>query len=424
MGRLKPIGSEKLEGSEKIKRIMEIARYNEIVPTSINENSSVEYSITLADGAIYQINKEKTGYVIKKSLNEGSFDYIEPMKNRNHYSSYSQAFKRLNLIAKEVNKLVGNDSEISLFSEQKKFTLKTPTPAAAPSPEPTDAPAPDMGGDIPPPSDDAPTPDMDMGNASPDMGGEDSSMPTDDMMPTDMGDEEGGEEMSIKSIQKLTGKLGQKIRSYSSEEELTSDDAKYIINSILSAIDLSILDDEDKEDIMAKFEGEEDMDSDMDSDMDVDSPESPDMGGEEEPSELPEPEVGGEMAEMNSLGKSFNNKLKGAFSSELSKKLNPHEANGVTKIMDEIFSESKVEKIISKYFKVDEKEKQLVESKNKNKVITESKKVAHTYVQETAAEKLINKYPNLTLIGKSNKNNLVFQLEGKKIRITPEGRIL
>ena len=408
MGNLKPIGSEKLEGFDKLKRIMEIARYNEVTPNPINENSSVEYSIMLADGVTYQINKEKTGYVIKKSINEGTFDYIEPMKNRNHYSSYSQAFKRLNLIAKEVNKLTGNDSEISLFSEQKKYTLKTPMPAAAPSPEPSpapvdDAPAPDMGMDM-----DAPVPDMD---------GEDLPDTDMDNQSPDMGDEDSGEEMSIKSIQKLTGKLGQKIRSYSSEEELTSDDAKYIINSILSAIDLSILDDEDKDDIMSKFEGEEDMDS----DMDVESPESPDMGGEEE---LPEPEMDGEMAEMDTLGNHFTRKFKSNYGGALMDKFETHEAEGINKIMDEIFSESKVEKIITKYFKIDEKEKKLVESKNKNKVITESKKVAQTYKQETAAEKLINKYPNLTLIGKSNKNNLVFQLEGKKIRITPEGKVL
>ena len=416
MGKLRPIGSEKLEGSDKLKRIMEIARYNEVVPKPINENSSVEYSITLADGYTYQINKEKTGYVIKKSLNEGTFDYIEPMKNRNHYSSYSQAFKRLNLIAKEVNKLVGNDSEISLFSEQKKYTLKTPTPAAAPAPEPEASPAPDMDSDVPPPSDDAP--DMDV--PSPDMGGEDLPDTEMDAPAPDMGDKEGGEEMSIKSIQKLTGKLGQKIRSYSSEEELTSDDAKYIINSILSAIDLSVLDDEDKEDIIGKFEGEEDMDS----EMDMEAPESPEMGGEEETPELPEPSPEGEMAEIDTLGDHFTRKFKSNYTGALSGKFQPHEEEGISKIMDEIFSESKVEKIISKYFKVDEREKKLVESKNKNKVITESKKSAHTYIQETAAEKLINKYPNLTFIGKSNKNNLVFQLEGKKIRITPEGRIL
>jgi len=412
MGNLRPIGSEKLEGSEKLKRIMEIARYNEVTPNPINENSSVEYSIRLADGSTYQINKEKTGYVIKKSLNEGSFDYIEPMKNRNHYSSYSQAFKRLNLIAKEVNKLVGNDTQVSLFSEQTKYTLKTPTPAAAPSPEPSpapvdDAPAPDMGGeDVP----------------APDMGGEDVPSPdmgSDDL--PDMGGEEGGEETSMKSIQKLTGKLGQKIRSYTSDEELTSDDAKYIINSILSAIDLSILDDEDKEDIMSKFEGEEDMDLEMGSDMDVESPESPDMGDEEMPEE---PEMGGEMAEMDTLGDRFTNKFKCNYTGALYNKFAPQEDEGISKIMDEVFSESKVEKIISKYFKVDKKEKQLLESKNKNKLLTESKKIAQTFKQEAAVEKFVNKYPNSFLIGKSSKNNLVFQLEGTKIRITPEGKIL
>jgi hypothetical protein len=38
MGGLKPIGSEKLQGMDKIHRIMEIARYNETLPSSINEN--------------------------------------------------------------------------------------------------------------------------------------------------------------------------------------------------------------------------------------------------------------------------------------------------------------------------------------------------------------------------------------------------
>ena len=35
---LKPIGSEKLEGMEKIQRIMEITRYKENTPTPINED--------------------------------------------------------------------------------------------------------------------------------------------------------------------------------------------------------------------------------------------------------------------------------------------------------------------------------------------------------------------------------------------------
>ena len=104
MADLKPIGSEKLTGTDKLKRIMEIATYKEHLPQSVNENSSDSYNITLADGLNYAIVKEKNGYVIKKGLNE-SIDYMEPMKNRKYYSSYSQAFKRLNLIAKEVNTL-------------------------------------------------------------------------------------------------------------------------------------------------------------------------------------------------------------------------------------------------------------------------------------------------------------------------------
>ena len=120
MSGLKPIGSEKLTGQDKINRIMEIARFNETIPQVINETAKSEYSISLADGNNYQIVKERQGYIIKKTISESETDYVEPMKNRKFYSSYSQAFKRLNLIAKEVNTLTGNEEGISLFGEQKK----------------------------------------------------------------------------------------------------------------------------------------------------------------------------------------------------------------------------------------------------------------------------------------------------------------
>ncbi len=45
MAGLRPIGSEKLEGMDKIRRIMEIARYNENIPQSVNETKSSEYRI-------------------------------------------------------------------------------------------------------------------------------------------------------------------------------------------------------------------------------------------------------------------------------------------------------------------------------------------------------------------------------------------
>ena len=103
MGNLKPIGSEKLQGMDKIKRMIEISRYNENIPQPINEDKSNEFKKVLSDGNTYNIVKEKNGYVIKKGINESTQEYLDPMKNRKYYSSYSQALKRLNLIIKEVN---------------------------------------------------------------------------------------------------------------------------------------------------------------------------------------------------------------------------------------------------------------------------------------------------------------------------------
>jgi hypothetical protein len=134
MADLKPIGSEKLTGQDKIKRIMEIARFNEVIPQTINETAKSEYSVGLADGNKYEIVKERQGYIIKKTISESETEYIEPIKNRKYYSSYSQALKRLNLVAGELNRLNENDEGISLYGEQKKFTLKTPKPAAEESP--------------------------------------------------------------------------------------------------------------------------------------------------------------------------------------------------------------------------------------------------------------------------------------------------
>ena len=126
MADLKPIGSEKLQGMEKIQRILEIARFKESTPSPINETSKNEYSLKLADGNEYQIVREKAGYIIKQTISESEVDYIAPMRERKYYDSYSQALKRLNLMAKEMNELYGNSEGTSLFSEQKRFTLKTP----------------------------------------------------------------------------------------------------------------------------------------------------------------------------------------------------------------------------------------------------------------------------------------------------------
>ena len=256
MADLKPLGSEKMTGQDKLKRIMEIARFNEVIPSNINETARSEYSISLADGNKYEIVRERQGYIIKKTISESETDYIEPMKNRKYYSSYSQAFKRLNLVAGELNRINENEEGVSLYGEQKRFTLKTPKPAAEAMPAPVaevpSAPPAVPAPDLPP----SPSPEMDMGMG--DMGMEpeaevdiDATM---DVESPEMGD---GEQVTFKTIQKLTGKLTQKIRTLDTDQGMTSEDIKYVINMVLSSLDLKALTEEDREDILSKFDDED-----------------------------------------------------------------------------------------------------------------------------------------------------------------------
>ena len=66
MADLNPIGSEKLQGMDKINRILEISRYNE--PSQNITESKADYSIQLADGNYYGISNEKNGYIVKKGI--------------------------------------------------------------------------------------------------------------------------------------------------------------------------------------------------------------------------------------------------------------------------------------------------------------------------------------------------------------------
>jgi hypothetical protein len=421
MADLKPIGSERLQGQEKINRILEIARYKENTPSNINETSRVEFERVLSDGNHYEIVKEKSGYVIKKKVNE-SLEYIEPMKNRKHYGSYSAALKRLNLVAGEINRLTENEEEVSMFnlSEQKKFTLKTPKPAPMPEPMPEPMAAAPEAGSIDAPLDDTSLDAPEGEEMDFDM---DLDTPEGDL-DVDMSDEEGPmgdeEEVTFKTIQKLTGKLGQKIRMMNDSVGMTSEDVKYVINSLLSALDLSKLDEEDQEDIMAKFE--EDSESSYDSDMDMGS-----MGYDDDEEDVDidvdvdEP-VDGEMAEGDVIGVySDIDKQRNEMSEE--DKINSH----VSKMMDEIFAESKVDKVLTSYFNISESEKREKKQKineSKKVAVSSIKKLSETIEQELAAEFIVRENSDYKLVGKTNKKNLVFEHNGEQIRVTPKGEVL
>jgi hypothetical protein len=331
------------------------------------------------------------------------------MKNRKYYSSYSQAFKRLNLVAGELNRLNENEEGTSLYGEQKKFVLKTPKPKeeAAPAPiaeipaAPPAVPAPAL-----PPS---PNAEMPMGDDSMDleMGAEEMGPEGDVEVDAEMdmeAPEMGGEEtVTFRTIQKLTGKLTQKIRTLDNQEGMTSEDVKYVINMVLSSLDLKSLSEEDKEDILAKFEEDsEDLGGDDMDGMDL----TDDSEVEDIQADMDIP-VESEMEE-------------GGY------------GNGA--IIDSIFSESPVDKVISKYFEVSKKE--ILENKEKTakkklQVVSEVRKQMKSIIkltesveQELAAQKFLEENISAKIIGKTNKKNLVFENKGKEVKISPEGLLV
>jgi hypothetical protein len=295
--------------------------------------------------------------------------------------------------------------------------MDMPSPAEVPSAPPA-VPSPEL-----PPS---PMDDMGMGDDMSDLGIDD--MGIDDMGGEDIDTEvdmdnedndDSNEQVTFKSIQKLTGKLTQKIRTLESQEGITSEDIKYVINMVLSSFDLNELNEDDREDILSKFEeesedlGDDDMDGedltddseveDIQSDMDVE------MGEGHDYNELP-------------------------IRRSRFKKSHDEENFGNGAIFDSIFGESKVDKVLSKYFEVSKKE--IVENRQKtaekkSKSISEVRrqmksviKLTETIEQELSSQKFLEENAGAKIVGKTNKNNLVFENKGKEIKITPEGLLI
>ena len=510
MGGLRPIGSEKLEGMDKIRRIMEIARYNESIPQPVNEDKKTEYTAELADGKTYTIVRERLGYIIKESYDGLENEYIEPIQNRKYFPSYSQALKKLNLMAKDFNQMYGNEEGMSLFTEQKKkFKLKLPgkkkaeptgdegalpppEPVAAPAPMPAAPPMDDMGGaGMPPPDAGAvggeeglpPPPMDDMGGEGlpppPDMsatGGEEGLPPPpmddmgDDELPPpmdDMDDEEESEDggkskkeggTTFKVIQKLTGKLAQRIRKYNSEDDMDPNDVKYIINSILSALDVDLLDDDDLEEIISRLEGDFDEEGDEEEDEDIEDEEvsdeelpEPAFDEEEEEGALPPPPpAGGEMTEydlgeMATLGDAINHRVKsemaqglkdmtGEWGEEHTRRGAREPRHTYNHFSHGTFGESKVDKIISQYFTTQKKEiiseeKKKIQKIEKYEKLKETnymnvKNLSESIRQERMALKYMEKNPVSVLVGKTNKGNLVFKEGVINTKITINGLVI
>jgi hypothetical protein len=265
-----------------------------------------------------------------------------------------------------------------------------------------------------PPSPDAGMP-ADLGGE--DMGGEaipgDEAMPGGEEMDIDI---EGGEEIpvdqepsdkeervSFRTIQKLTGKLTQKIRVLDNEEGMTSENIKYVINMVLSSLDLKSLSEEDKEDIISKFEEDsEDLEGD-------------DFGGEDLTDDSEVEDIQSDMDVEIPVDQEMGENYNGA-------------------IIDSIFGESKIDKVLSKYFEYSKKE--IMESQENKLRRKESAKrranskmkivsnLCETKEQQLASQRFLEENSSFVFVGKTNKSNLVFENKNRQIKITPNGRVL
>ena len=293
----KNINPKSLKGQDKLNRMLNLMdRMNTL--TESKSFSELELIKKGPNGVVYGIIRENHDYFIKTSNKTSGqflaedFSYIGGLQNKydERYNSYAEAIKHLNMKFDMLNESYGIESNTNIFEsdgvafnggvgfgfvmeeddeeeknetkevisdgedmEEQKKVLKVDTPKAEVpvEDEVEDEVDVDMGGDI----------------ADVDFGEEETE---EDMGDESMEDEEGDEDGDTKKIQKYTGKIGQMLRDM---DEADLDLEKYVINSIISAMHLDEMDEEDKEDIIAKLEGEDDEEGGDDLDME---------GGDEE----------------------------------------------------------------------------------------------------------------------------------------------
>ena len=334
----KIVNPKTLKGQDKVNRMLDLmGKMN-----TLNESKSfseLELIKKGPNGIVYGIVRENHDYFIKTSnkpygkfLSE-DFQYIGGLQNKGteKYHSYAEALKHLNIKFDMLNESYGVEYNVNIFEsdgnaiaggtgygfelekeevvkgeeeiiidddikEQIKVikvdTLASATPASPTTPE---APVEDDVED-----DEFGFSDEDAEDLGDDEGTEDTEDTEDTDTTGDEGTEDLGDDEITKKIQKLTGKIGQMLRD---SEDVDPKLEKYVINSIISALHLDEMDESDKEDIISKFEGEEEEDSfgsDEDTEEggeeDIETPEE----GSEESTEAPE-EVSDELSESRGV---------------------------------------------------------------------------------------------------------------------------
>jgi hypothetical protein len=318
----KIVNPKTLKGQDKVNRMLDLmGKMN-----TLNESKSfseLELIKKGPNGIVYGIVRENHDYFIKTSnkpygkfLSE-DFQYIGGLQNKGteKYHSYAEALKHLNIKFDMLNESYGIEYNVNIFESdgnaiaggagfgfvlekeeeiilddditEEKKVLKVDAPASA-TPE---APAAEVPVEDDVADDEFGFSDEDTEDLSDDEGDTLGDEGTEDL--GDEGTEDLGDDEITKKIQKLTGKIGQMLRD---SEDVDPKLEKYVINSIISALHLDEMDESDKEDIISKFEGEDEEDSFGDDDGTDDfgddegsdeSTEAPEGGSDESP-EAPE----------------------------------------------------------------------------------------------------------------------------------------
>ena len=285
-----------LKGQDKINRITDLMSRM----TTLNESTSlseIDFIKKGPNGIVYGIIRENHNYFIKTTektsgtLIAEDFEYVGGAKNKyiERYNTYTEALKQLNMKFDMLNESYGIEVGSNLFesdgheiqvSNASGVVVKE-TKIDGPIEDDADGENPDNEKIVLDEEEDveeqkqvirvktpkAPVEDTvevdefamdDMetaeGGGEDPFAAEDGGEGIDDEGIDDEGmDDEDGDE-TTKKIQKLTGKVTQLMRDM---DDPDSELDKYVINSVISAIDFEEMDEEDVEDVIAKIEGED-----------------------------------------------------------------------------------------------------------------------------------------------------------------------
>lgn len=301
------VNPKKIKGQDKLNRIKDLmGKMNTL--TESTSHSELELVKKGPNGLVYGIVRENRNYFIKTSnktsgeLHSSDFDYIGGIQNKGteKYTSYSDALKHLNMKFDMLNESFGVENNVNLFESDGNpisggagFGFVLPEMEQKEEEEEIIADQKKvLNVDVPkseePVEDEV---DMEM-DVEEDPFGDEESVEMDTEVEEE-GDDEG--DGYTKKIQKLTGKIGQLLRD---KDEPDAELDKYVINSIVSAIDWEEIPDEDVEDIIAKIEGEDEEDDaleggdevEMDSEVEMEEDPFAEEGGEEELAEAEDKE--------------------------------------------------------------------------------------------------------------------------------------